>query len=173
MVDYQTISIVLTGIGMIIALTYYSLQIRNQNKTRNAQLFMNLFQTVITEDFNQRYIEMLGAEWTDYEDYLEKYGPMNNPNAAARRFSTWQVYNGIGFLVMENYIDLEKVVHLFGGSGPCMLWSKWEPIILDQRVRLDSPSYMAGFENLAKSIEERREKLGLSSGKKSFNDLKP
>jgi hypothetical protein len=115
---------------------------------------------------------MLGAEWTDYEDYLEKYGPISNPNAAARRFSTWQVYNGIGFLVMENYIDLEKVEHLFGGPGPSMLWSKWEPIISDLRDRLDSPTYMLGFENLARSLEERREKLGLSSAK-SFNDLKP
>lgn len=31
MVDYQTISIVLTGIGLMLALTYYALQIRNQN----------------------------------------------------------------------------------------------------------------------------------------------
>ena len=36
MVDYQAVSIVLTGIGLIIALTYYALQIRNQNKTRTA-----------------------------------------------------------------------------------------------------------------------------------------
>ena len=179
MASFEFLAIILTGLGLTVSVLYYSTVLSNANKTqkqqletRQTQLFMNLFQTITTVEFNQRYQEMLGAEWTDYEDYLEKYGPMNNPQVAAKRFSTWQVYNGIGFLVMENYIDIEKVELLYGGSGPIMLWRKWEPIILDLRERTDSPSFMMGFENLINRLEERREKLGLST-EKSFEDLKP
>jgi len=50
MVDYQAISIVLTGIGLMIALTYYALQIRNQNKTRTAQLLMQVYSRLDTPE---------------------------------------------------------------------------------------------------------------------------
>ena len=172
MVSFEFIGLVLTGLSISASILYYANVLRNQTRTRNAQLFMNLYQTIISEDFNQRFIEMLGAEWKDYEDYLAKYGPIDNPNVAARRFSTWQVYNGIGFLLMEKYVELGKVEQLFGGHGPSMLWNKWEPIILDLRSRLESPSYMLGFEYLANSIEESRKKQGFTTIK-SFKDLKP
>lgn len=179
MASFEFLAITLTGLGLIASILYYTFTLQNANKTqrqqletRQTQLFMDLFQTVTTVEFNQRYQEMLGAEWTDYEDYLEKYGPIKNPEAAARRFSTWQVYNGIGFLVMENYVDIEKVELLFGGSGPLMLWNKWEPIILELRLRLESPTFMVGFEHLANSLEERRTRRGVSS-EKSLRDLEP
>jgi hypothetical protein len=179
MASFDVIAIVISILGLAASITYYAMVLSNANKTQNqqletrqTQLFMNLFPTVTSVDFNQRYQEMLGAEWTDYDDYLEKYGPIKNPEAAAKRFTTWQVYNGIGFLVMENYMDIEKVELLYGGSGPIMLWKKWEPIILDIRNRLDSPLFMRGFEHLITKLEEKRTKLGLSSDK-SFEDLEP
>jgi hypothetical protein len=179
MASFEVIAIVISILGLAASITYYAIVLSNANKTqkqqletRQTQLFMNLFQTVTSVDFNQRYQEMLGAEWTDYEDYLEKFGPTRNPNGAARRFTTWQVYNGIGFLVMEDYMDIEKVELLFGGSGPIMLWKKWEPIILDLRERMESPLFMRGFEHLASKLEERRTTRGLPSDK-SFEDLEP
>ncbi len=65
MVNYQTLSIVLTGIGLIIALTYYSLQIRNQNKTRQAQLFMQIYNRWTDPTFQENYLEVTNREWED------------------------------------------------------------------------------------------------------------
>jgi len=79
---------------------------------------MDLYQRALLEDFNSRLIEILGAKWTDYEGYLDRYGPINNPDVAAEGFSFWQVYNGIGFLLMEKNIELDRVEHMFGGHGP-------------------------------------------------------
>jgi len=179
MASFEFLAVIVSVIGLAVSITYYAIVLNNANKTqqmqletRQTQLFMNLYQIITTVDFNKNYQEMLGAEWTDYEDYLEKYGPIKNPEAAAKRFSTWQVYNGIGFLVMENHVGIEKVELLFGGSGPVMLWKKWEPIILDLRKRIDSPMFMRGFEFLVVNLEERRKKQGLSS-EKSFKDLNP
>ncbi len=169
MASFEFLAIILTGLGLSVSIIYYANVLQNANKTRQTQLFMNLYQTVVTENFNQNLIEMLGAEWTDYQDYLNKYGPIDNPKMAAKRFSTWQVYNGIGFLLMENFIELEKVWQLFGGQGPNMMWRKWESIILGIREGIDSPSYMLGFEYLANSIEERRKQQGLSTDRTLTN----
>ncbi len=42
MADLQTLSLVLTGIGLIIALIYYTLTLRNTNRTRQADMLMRL-----------------------------------------------------------------------------------------------------------------------------------
>ena len=179
MASFEFLAIIVSVLGLAASITYYAIVLGNANKTqqqqletRQTQLFMDIYKTVTTVEFNKIYQEMLGAEWSDYEDYLEKYGPIKNTEASAKRFTTWQVYNGIGFLVMEDYVDIEKVEILYGGSGPIMLWNKWKPIILDLRERMESPMFMLGFENLARLLEERRARLGLSS-EKSFDDLDP
>jgi len=114
MVDYQTISIVLTGIGMIIALTYYSLQIRNQNKTRQNQLFMNLYQVYRSKEFRTIYNRILFEwEWTDYEEYWSKYGSSNLEDFTDS--STVVAYfEGIGYLVKSGELGIDSVYGLLG-----------------------------------------------------------
>lgn len=73
MVDYQTISIVLTGLGLMIALIYYSMQIRNQNKTRQAQLFMQIYDRWLDPDFLRYYVRSYKMEYEDLDDFNEKY----------------------------------------------------------------------------------------------------
>ena len=106
MVDYQILSIVLTGIGMIIALTYYALQIRNQNRTRQAQLLMNLYEVYRSPEFRARVNTVLLQEWTDPDDFWERYG-LDNKNGEA--WTNWQsvagFFHGIGFLPFLDVAD--------------------------------------------------------------------
>lgn len=99
MVDYQTISIVLTGIGLMIALIYYALQIRNQNRTRQAQLYMNLFQEISSQRWQMKYVTLLNQEWEDYDDFEQKYGSDEHPEHYAMRRSMWLQLDGIGAML--------------------------------------------------------------------------
>ena len=61
MVDVQTLSIVFAGLSIGLAAIYYMMTLRNQDRTRQTQLFMQIydrymdkeFQAIEAEIFNQ------------------------------------------------------------------------------------------------------------------------
>jgi len=65
--------LILTGFGLIVAITYYSFQIRNQNKTRQAQLFMRIYQDRNKHENMVRWFTLMNWTWEDYDDWLQKY----------------------------------------------------------------------------------------------------
>lgn len=151
MVDYQTISIVLTGIGMMIALTYYALQIRNQNRTRQAQLHMQIFNELNSEGRWRDFLDaMYSWEWDGYDDFQEKYGT-SNPDVYAKLTSLWWVYNSIGTLLYDGLLDAEKLYPLIGPMV-IMQWTRWESVIMANRKRLEQPESFIHFEYLAKEM---------------------
>jgi hypothetical protein len=131
-VDYQTISIVLTGTGLMIALTYYALQIRNQNKTRQAQLYMDLYKIVSSEDFRGKYSELMSQwEWEDLDDYRRKYD--NTPEAGVKLYTLLRFYGGLNGLVKRRMIDVGLLGEILGASGFAddvrLLWEKFYPVL--------------------------------------------
>lgn len=50
MVTLETILDAVPALGIIVALVYYTLTIRNQNRTRQAQLFMNIYSQMSTKE---------------------------------------------------------------------------------------------------------------------------
>ncbi len=54
--------------GVLIALTYYIVNIRYQRKPRQTQLFMDLYKTYRDPAFRTMYNEILTQEWNDFED---------------------------------------------------------------------------------------------------------
>jgi len=47
----EFLAIILTGLGLTASITYYAMVLRNANKTRQTQLFMNLFTQLRSKDF--------------------------------------------------------------------------------------------------------------------------
>jgi hypothetical protein len=159
MVDYQTISIVLTGIGIIIALAYYGLQIRNQNITRRAQLFMQIYQQMNSEESNRTWAEVMNLECNNYNEFLRKYDSSVNPDSYGKRSHVWFNFNAIGVLVEEGLIDPDIVFRL---TGPLvvMQWQKWYGVIEEMRKQENIPDALSGFEYLyteMKKILEEKE----------------
>ena len=42
-------------------------------------------------------------KWENHEDYFNKYGPENNIDIYTDHGSLWQFYEGIGFVLEDNY----------------------------------------------------------------------
>ena len=156
MVDYQTLSIVLTGIGMIIALTYYGLQIRNQNKTRQAQLYMQIFSQLNSTDKWREYLEiLLELEWDDYIDFQKKHG-VGNLDTYAKINALWWNFTTVGNLLLDNLIDRKQVYNLLGPMAIDQ-WNKWEPIIVALRKRIETPEAYSSFEYLAREMRKLKD----------------
>ncbi|TFH14082.1 hypothetical protein E4H04_10865, partial [Candidatus Bathyarchaeota archaeon] len=101
MVQIEYLPIVLTGIGIIVSILYYTSVLRNQNKTRQTQLFLQFYNRLTDKQFFTEFKNTLDQEWTDFDDYLEKYG--YGP-------TLFDIYlEGVGLLVKRNQIDISLV----------------------------------------------------------------
>ena len=112
----QTISILISSIGMIIALTYYMLTIRNQNKTRQAQLLMGLYDSYRSPESRIQSLEIQSWKWKDMDDFWDKYGQENNPEAWAKWEAKASFFNGVGILLKRNLIDIKLLDDLLTSS---------------------------------------------------------
>jgi len=122
---------------MIIALTYYALTIRNQNRTRQAQLLWSIYDNYRSIESRRQSMEISSWEWEDIDDFFEKYGQQNNPEAWTLWTTKAALFNGIGILLKRNLIDIKLLDDLLTNSVD-RHWNamKMGAILLEWRTRL-------------------------------------
>ena len=153
MIDAQAISIVFAGISIGLAAIYYAMNIRSQKETRQAQLFMPIFSKFYDKEFMKDFNDItLNWEWKDFDDFMEKYGPMENPELFSA-FTAWNDYfEGLGVLIKRNLIEASLIDDLISGMV-MMYWDKYENIIKEIRVSFNYPQFSEYFEYLYKEIK--------------------
>ena len=160
MVDLQTISVILAATSIVIAATYYIMVIGNTIRTRQAQLFMQIYQGYSSEKLQNTYYELLHFEWDDYADFERKYGSGDHPELAAEREAHWAWFDGMGVLLKKKLIDPEVVFETLGHGGVLFMWTKFESIIKAQREIYNMPLRLNGFEYLAEQMKKMTEQRG-------------
>jgi hypothetical protein len=168
LVDLTVVRDIVTIVGVIVAFTYYVLTVRatqrnqqHQLETRQTQLFMQLYQDLLSENNMRSLLDLLNMEWEDYDDFERKLGSDNNPDSFVKRTSIWFRMNGIGLLLRDEMINPEKVFDLLG-TWIIWLWMKWETIIQELRVRYNQPEIYAEFEYLAIEMKRIRLRRGIT-----------
>jgi len=167
MASFEFLAILLTGLGLTVSIVYYTSVLRNANKTqqmqletRQAQLFLNIFNVYASKQF-QKDREALMAlwKWTDYDDFMSKFGPEINPNDHAIWDSTITWLEGLGVLVKRGLIDPELVYDIMYGFI-INFWEKHLPIFTKFR-EMWGPKM---FEDL-EALYDQMEILALESRK--------
>jgi len=146
MVDYGTLSIVLTGLGVIVAIMYYTLTLRNSIRTRQAQLFMQIYDKFASPV----YIDAMGRlnasreQLKTVDDYYEW---ASDPENWRTRVILGTFYEGVGVLVKENLIEIRIVAELM--TGPIIqFWGIFGPIVDGIRLRENHPRALSETEYL-------------------------
>ena len=139
--------------------------LRNANKTqqqqletRQTQFYMDHIKFILSEPFNSNYTEMMQWEWTDYDDFVNKYGVPLPPITSdlegkyIKKFGdVFGYYEGLGALVKNRNINVE----MFGRMGGIeSIWTKFEGVVYEARKRYSRPYIWQEFEILALSIQE-------------------
>jgi hypothetical protein len=119
---------IIQTVSLIMGITYYLFIMRNSQRTREltlqsqeltrkaqeqametrqAQLYMSLLDRWNTNEFsNQRY-DSYRMEWTDLDDFIEKYNARNNPDI----FASWNTFGrsilGLAELHRKGLIDID------------------------------------------------------------------
>jgi len=160
MASLEVVALVLTGLSISVSILYYALVLRNQNKTRQAQLFMQLYHKYITKEWWAEGWELLQMEWDDFEDFAQKYDSKVDIDNFTKRYVHWYFFDGMGLLLKKNLVDREMIYYLMGGYGAIWSWKKFKDIIIEGRERLNNPDHLVWFEYLAKEMMKIREKRG-------------
>lgn len=132
--------------------------LRNQSKTRRAQLFMQIYNRFNEEKFWETNFEIRrNLDLWEAEAILgTKYLTLDTENQA--QFNALaSFYEGIGVLVKRKIIDLELVYDLMA-SLILTSWESMKPIILRMRENADDESQYQGFEYVYERIKARTQK---------------
>ena len=161
MIDLALVKNVVTIFGVIAGFSYYIMTVRNAGRARRTQLLVQLRQPLMDLEFQKATIDLLSMDFSSYEEFLEKFYSKVNPENYALRFRQRHYYDGIGYLLHENLIDLDSVYNLIGGPTLITVWRKWKPIIKGNRERFDNPDWFKWFEYLADEFVKLRKRKGL------------
>jgi len=148
MVIVETISIVLTGLGIMVALTYYTLTLRNTSKARQRELMFQRLQGYSLEYMRTFAHVRNFTDWDDAEDWEERYGILVNPEAWAKYAYIMRIYNLAGILLKEKVADVDLIFQLYPANAVIRMWEQFEPIIRNRRERLRHPTFFEPFEFL-------------------------
>jgi hypothetical protein len=155
MIDY--LPLVLTGIGLIVAIIYYTLTLRNSNKTqqlqletRQAQLFMQIYNNWYSLELSRQYEKVMNWEWIDYEDFDKNIGS-DIENVIALRM-VGRFFEGIGLYVKRGLIDVSLVDDLMSGAY-VRFWLKFQPIFAELRIRQNFPQMLEWIEYLYNELK--------------------
>ena len=172
MIDLASIRDIIAIFSFVIGLTYYVMVLRNQQKnqkhaeeTRKIQLVLNINQNIATDEATN-WDNILDMEWTDYEDFISKYGAKANPDLARIRLGIWKTMNASGMLLKDGLIDISTYVNYVGDASP-IIWNKFKPIIEKQRILFDNPEHYFGIEYLAQETDIYRKSKGLKQKKRA------
>jgi len=175
MIELSVIRDLVAIFGVIAGFSYYVLTVRNNHKnqeltlkaqqqqleTRQFQLLMQLSETPNSMEGNRQYTELMNMEWTDYDDFEQKYGSDNNPDNYALRTTIFRWFNTTGLLIKNKMIDPE-IVYDFNGMATIWLWNKFKEIVLKQRELYNNPLGNIWFEYLYNEMKKIHEKRGHS-----------
>jgi len=160
MVTLETILDVVPAVSVTIALIYYALNLRQQNKQRETQWIWQLLGRKIDHDTMSGFLTQIESNWEDYDDWLAKYDSSVNFEHNVIRQSSWYFFDILGIMVKQGKIDLDTI-YPFYNMHILMLWFKYETVIKVTREGFLGTDYMEGLEFLAGEMIRMRKQRGL------------
>ena len=162
MVQTEIVALILTGIGIIISILYYTMNLKNANETqqqqletRQANLFSQYHLYYQSKEFQHDFNEILYKwEWKDYEEFRTKYG---SGSENLKAYSSWirifQFYDGLGVLVKKGLLDENLVAELMSDTLK-LFWEKNITVIRKAREYHNLPTVFEMTEYLYNEVSE-------------------
>lgn len=151
----ETLLNVLPLISFSIVLLYYGINVRNANRSRQASLYMQLWNSFRDPGFFRNFSEVLyHFSWDSYQDYQEKFGVMNNLDDSTKISSMFLLFENIGGLVKQNLLDINVIRDQAGDAYPA-LWEKYYPVIIEDRKLFNNPRLWNDAEYLYNNLTGR------------------
>jgi hypothetical protein len=149
-------------IGILVAVSYYVISIRNQNRARQIQTFNTLYSRLSDPEYVITVQELLYMRWDDYHDFETRYGTDVNPENAAKRYAIWYFWDGMGHLFRKGLIDRDTLYSMSSAGNVLWFWDKFGSVIKEIRRRYGLQIGI-DFEYLARETKIMMEQKGVSA----------
>ena len=176
--DVQTISIALGGIGLFIAAINSIISSRKADQqhqteieTRQAELFMNVYNRWNTRDIqtaygNVRHLDRRWQQYTNIDDHLSKFSVASGNPENLERWFHGQIlvtyFEGLGMLVKKGLIDIDMVDDLLAGRIR-WFWETIEPVANNFREYVNDPRLYDSIEYLYNAIVKHEQQVTVIS----------
>jgi len=157
MVDITEISAIVAAAGVLVGVVYYLLEMRNQTKTRQMALIMNIYSLLTTTEYVDAWEKMRTRELKDFDGYVKSHGLKEFMQVAS-------IWEGLGFLLHRGFLDIDTVRELLSESTK-MSWEKVKPMVENARKQLSqrkSGEYvpvLQWWEHLYNELQKREQEL--------------
>lgn len=164
-VTFQTLFQFLQTVGILVGVFYYIMTIRTnqrnqrmQLETRQAQLFMQLYNRFRDDTRNIDIASFMDADFESYGDFQRLSQTDDDFTQALSALGGF--FEGIGVMVREGYIPVRLIALQWGGNTR-RFWEKLEPVVSELRETRSFPRAWAETEylysELMKYLEEHPE----------------
>ena len=153
MVDVQTTSIAVASASVTLAAFYYVWQIRHQNKIRQTDLVISISDFGTRKDFLEACTDIFEADFKDYDDFVNKYGPPFSKKPIPMSFFVVSNFmERVGVLLKNGLLDIALVNQLMTVTD---FWEKMKPVIEGIRKEENNQNYYANFEYLYDELKKK------------------
>ena len=154
--DPTSVSIIVASVSVVVGVVLAVLQLRDQVRTRQAQLFMQLYDHFSTKEFQRYSMEIIYLD--KYENFEESQDKPTfllgetDIEVASVVGHVCAFFEGMGLLVKKKLIDINLVAELL--SSPLFwVWEKLEKHIRRARELQERPQIWEWFEYLYYEIK--------------------
>ena len=106
LVVLQSLSYTAGAISVILGVIYYMINLRETTRNRRVTLTNALMQTFLSEEGSRLWIDIMQAEWEDFDDFYRKYDSTVNLDFYAKRDSFFRTFDIFGYQYMSGYLDI-------------------------------------------------------------------
>jgi len=145
---------IVAAASVVLGVIYYLYNLRTTLETRQASLFMQLYSIYESKDFLKDYTDLWKYEYTDINDWMQKYHPVKNPEAYASFMRIGRFYEGVGILIEKKLISMDLVVELMR-EAIIFNWDRLKIYAYGQRELTHMPIW-AHFESLYNEVKARQ-----------------
>ena len=126
MVSLELILQIVPILSLSIALVYYAINVRNQNITAQASMFMQMYNQYLSISRDvQIYTSFNNATFTTAEELIDL---ITNDSEWAKVNDIWlQFLEGLGVIVKAGFLDIKMVALMWAGLIRST-WDKWSQL---------------------------------------------
>ena len=157
MVDLTGITALVAAVGVLFGVIYYVFDIGHQVKVRKTDLIMRLHLHTCSEEFVTAYQKILNLKFDDYEDFVNKYGPLSADGPEQKAITMISFFmEGVGVLLHQGLADIDAIRELFPVEKG---WTKLKPLLTGVRKDTDNLEAWKWYEYLYDEVKKREKSL--------------
>ena len=149
-ITYQMVLSTLQTVGLLVGIAYYVMTLRNQNKARQAPLFLQMYSKFQDPEFLTVYNEIMTREFDDAYDYYTKYGGREDLNKSMIVMNWFEAFGG---LMKKGFIDADLVYEIIP-TNAFSYWDKYKDVVKMAREKGNYPQLMKPVEYLADEMKK-------------------